>query len=343
MNKLKKIGVSALAGSLATFAANAGELSVSGSANITYTNEDLTDSASTPSNSTGNPWGSASDVAFNGSGDVNGMTVSFFAALDAGGSGYASNNFSVDMGDMGTITFDQGVGGNGIESIDDKSPTAWEESWDGIAAGDGMTTTGSQNVFKYTNTIAGFGINAAYDTEIDDSRTADGATGAQGTSIDGSNYSFAITNNTLIDGLDVGVGYGETDVKDGTTTSTDIETIIGYANYTMGPVTVGYTMGETSGGADGHDMHQMTAYGIAFNVNENLSISYNNHEVEYLKTPTAASMTPPVDHSSDKDGIAIAYSMGGASIKIQNNTTDGSSTSATYEEDRTEVALSLAF
>jgi outer membrane protein OmpU len=343
MNKLKKIGVSALAGSLATFAANAGELSVSGSANLTYTNTDKTNSASTPSNSTGNPWGSASDVAFNGSGDVNGMTVSFFAALDAGGSGYASNNFSVDMGDMGTITFDQGVGGNGIESIDDKSPTAWEESWDGIAAGDGMITTGSQNVFTYTNTIAGFGINAAYDTEIDDSRTSEGATGAQGTSVDGSNYSFAITNNTLIDGLDVGIGYGETDVKDGTTTATDIETIIGYANYTMGPVTVGYTMGETSGGAKGADMHQMTAYGIAFNVNENLSISYNNHEVEYLKTPTTNSMTPPVDHASDKDGIAIAYSMGGASIKIQNNTTEGSSTSATYEEDRTEVALSLAF
>jgi outer membrane protein OmpU len=343
MNKLKKIGVSALAGSLATFAANAGELSVSGSANLTYTNEDLANSASTPSNSTGNPWGSASDIAFNGSGDVNGMTVSFFAALDAGGGGYASNSFSVDMGDMGTITFDQGVGGNGIESIDDKSPTAWEESWDGIAAGDGMTTTGANNVFKYTNTIAGFGINAAYDTEIDDSRTAEGATGAQGTSIDGSNYSFAITNNTLIDGLDVGIGYGETDVKDGTATSTDIETVIGYANYTMGPVTVGYTMGETSGGAKGHDMHQMTAYGIAFNVNENLSISYNNHEVEYLKTPTASSMTPPVDHSSDKDGIAIAYSMGGASIKIQNNTTEGSSTSATYEEEATEIALTLAF
>ena len=343
MNKLKKIGVSALAGSLVAFAGHAGELTVSGSANVTYTNEDLANSASTPSNSTGNPFGSDSNLNFNGSGDVNGMTVSFFAAIQAGGGSYASNSFSVDMGDMGAIKFDQGTGGNGIESIDDKSPTAWEESWDGIAAGDGMTTTGSQNVFKYTNTIAGFGINAAYDTEIDDSRTAEGDTGAQGTSIDGSNYSFAITNNTLIDGLDVGAGYGETDVKDGTTTSTDIETVIGYANYTMGPVTVGYTMGETSGGAKGHDMHQMTAYGIAFNVNENLSISYNNHEVEYLKSPTSASMTPPVDHSSDKDGIAIAYSMGGASIKIQNNTTEGSSTSATYEEDRTEVALSLAF
>ena len=344
MNKLKKIGVSALAGSLVAFAGHAGELTVSGSANVTYTNEDLANTASTPSNSTGNPFGSDSNLNFNGSGDVNGMTVSFFAAIQAGGGSYASNSFSVDMGDMGAIKFDQGTGGNGIESIDDKSPTAWEESWDGIAAGDGMTTTGSANVFKYTNTIAGFGINAAYDTEIDDAATAEGAMGAQaGTNIDGSNYSFAITNNTLIDGLDVGAGYGETDVKDGTTTATDIETIIGYVNYTMGPITVGYTMGETSGGAKGHDMHQMTAYGIAFNVNEDLSVSFNNHQVDYLKTPTTNSMTPPADHSTDIDSINVAYTMGGASIKIQHASQEGSSTSATYEEDATEIALTLAF
>jgi len=343
MNKLKKIGVSALAGSLVAFAGHAGELTVSGSANVTYTNEDLANSASTPSNSTGNPFGSDSNLNFNGSGDVNGMTVSFFAAIQAGGGSYASNSFTVDMGDMGAIKFDQGTGGNGIESIDDKSPTAWEESWDGIAAGDGMTTTGSQNVFKYTNTIAGFGINAAYDTEIDDSRTAEGDTGAAGTSIDGSNYSFAITNNTLIDGLDVGIGYGETDVKDGTTTDTDIETIIGYVNYTMGPITVGYTMGETSGGAKGHDLHQMAAYGIAFNVNEDLSVSFNNHQVDYLKTPTTNSMTPPADHATDIDSINVAYTMGGASIKIQHASQEGSSTSATYEEDATEIALTLAF
>ena len=337
MNNLKKIGVSALAGSLVSFAATAGELSVSGTANLTYTNEDLSNSASTPSNSTGNPFGHASDLSFNGSGDMNGYTVSFFAAIDAGGGAYASNSISMDMGDMGKIKFDQGVGGNGIESIDDKSPTAWEESWDGIAAGDGMTTTGSSNVFTYTNTVAGFGVNVAYDTEIDDSRTADGATGAAGTSIDGSNTSFAITNSTLVDGLDVGFGMGETDVKDGTTTSTDIETIIGYANYTIGGVTVGLTQGETSGGAAGHDMHEMEAMGIAFAVNENLSVSYNTHEVTYAKTAGNADM------SSDKEGIAIAYSMGGASVKIQNNETDGSSTATTYTEDRTEVNLSLAF
>jgi len=336
MNNFKKIGVSALAGSLVAFASNAGEVSVSGGANLTYTNEDIP--IASGANNDGNPFGSASDVSFNGSGDVNGMTVSFFAQLDAGGAAYASNSFSVDMGDMGKIKFDQGVGGNGIESIDDKSPTAWEESWDGITAGDGLTTTGSQNVFAYTNTFAGFGVNIAYDTEIDDARTADGLTSSNATTnVDGSNTSFAITNSSLVEGLTVGVGYGETDIKDGSTTTTDVDTAIGFANYTMGPVTVGYTKGDQSGGVAGHDMHSMEAMGIVFAINENLSVSYNNHEVTYGKTSGNA------DISSDKDGIAIAYSMGGASVKIQNNETDGNSTSATYVEDRTEVNLSLAF
>jgi outer membrane protein OmpU len=338
MNNLKKIGVSALAGSLVAVAANAGELTVTGTANLTYTNEDHNVGTTTSGgNVEGNPFGTASDLSFNGSGDVNGMTVSFFAAIDAGGSAYASNSFSVDMGDMGKIKFDQGVGGNGAAAIDDKSPTAWEESWDGIANGVGTTWTGSANVFSYSNTVAGFGISAAWDTEIDDSRTTDGVTGATGTSIDGSNTSFAITNATLVDGLDFGVGSSTTDVKDGTTTSTDIESVVGYANYTMGPVTFGYTQGETSGGAKGHDMHQMEAYGIVFAVNENLSVSFNNHEVTYNRT------AGNTDMSADTDGIAIAYSMGGASVKIQNNESSGNATSTTYQEDRTEVNLSLAF
>ena len=343
MNNFKKVGVSALAGSLVAFAANAGELSVSGTANLTYTTEEIGPTVSS-ANNTGNPFGHASDVAFNGSGDVNGMTVSFYAALDAGGAGYASNSITMDMGDMGKIKFDQGVGGNGVESIDDKSPTAWEESWDGIAAGDGLNTTGSQNVFSYTGTFAGFGVAAAWDTEIDDARTAAGDTSANAnaTVVDGSNTSFAITNATLVEGLDFGVGMGETDIKDGQSTTTDIETIIGYANYTVGPVTLGYTQGEQSGGTQGSDMHAMEAYGIVFNVNENLSVSFNNHEVKYKKT-SGTGTTVNKDYSSDKDGIAIAYSMGGASLKLQQNESSGNSTSSTYAEDRTEVNLSLAF
>ena len=339
MNKLTKIGVSALAGSLAAFAVNAGELSVSGGANLTFTSETNGPQASS-ANTQGNRWGHDSDLVFNGSGDVNGYTVSFFAAIDAGGGAYASNQISLDMGDMGTITFDQGVGGNGASSIDDKTPTAFEESWDGVgttnAGYDGLT--GSQNVFKYTNTVAGFGINAAYDAEIDDVRTAGGDNSSNGTTnVDGSNWSVALTNATLIDGLDFGVGYSSTDVKDGTTTTTDKEVVLGYANYTVGQVVLGVTMGESSGGTKGHDSHTVEGYGIAFNVNENLSLSYNNNEVTYNRT------SGNTDLSQEREGIAIAYTMGAASIKVQNNDSSGSATSATTTEERTEVNLSLAF
>ena len=340
MNKLTKIGVSALAGSLVAFAANAGELSVSGGANLTFTSETNGPEASS-ANTQGNRWGHDSDLVFNGSGDMNGYTVSFFAAIDAGGGAYASNSISLDMGDMGTITFDQGVGGNGASSIDDKTPSAFEESWDGVgtasAGYDGLT--GSANVFKYTNTVAGFGINAAYDAEVDDARTAGGDTSQDAsTSVaNGSNWSVALTNNSLIDGLDFGVGYSETTMKDGAATTTDKEVVIGYANYTVGPVVLGVTMGESSGGTVGHDSHTVEGYGIAFNINENLSISYNNNEVTYNRT------AGNTDLSQEREGIALAYTMGAASIKVQNNESKGSATSATTTEERTEINLSMAF
>ena len=42
----------------------------------------------------------------------------------------SSARLSIDMGDMGTLAFDQGSG-SGLATIDDKTPTAAEEIWDG--------------------------------------------------------------------------------------------------------------------------------------------------------------------------------------------------------------------
>ena len=126
MNKLTKIGVSALAGSLAAVSVNAAELTVAGSATLSYMSTDQENVE------TGNRFGSNSTMAFTASGDVNGYTVTLMNAI-SDTAGVSSHYVSVDMGDMGTITFDQGVGGNGFGSIDDTSPTAWEESWDATA------------------------------------------------------------------------------------------------------------------------------------------------------------------------------------------------------------------
>ena len=50
MNNLKKVGLTALAGSLAAVSAHAAEMSVSGATLLTYTTEDTTEV-------TGNPFG----------------------------------------------------------------------------------------------------------------------------------------------------------------------------------------------------------------------------------------------------------------------------------------------
>ena len=116
MDKLKKVGLTALAGSLAAVSANAAEMSVSGATLLTYTSEDETEA-------TGNPFGMKTNLAFTASGDVNGYTVSYLQASVDQFAGMSSARLSVDMGDMGTIAFDQGSG-SGLKTIDDKTPTS---------------------------------------------------------------------------------------------------------------------------------------------------------------------------------------------------------------------------
>jgi outer membrane protein OmpU len=74
MNKLTKVGCSALCGSLAAISsANAGDMTVTGSAHLTYT--------SLGTEVTGNPYGMQSNLTFNGSGELdNGWTFSYTVA-----------------------------------------------------------------------------------------------------------------------------------------------------------------------------------------------------------------------------------------------------------------------
>ena len=77
MNNLKKVGLSALAGSLVAFSANAVEVTVSGKTEITY--------AGTTDGTNGNKFGSGNALTFSGSGDMNGMTATYTAVIGDGG------------------------------------------------------------------------------------------------------------------------------------------------------------------------------------------------------------------------------------------------------------------
>jgi len=336
MNDIKKIGLTALAGSLVAFSANAAEMSVSGATLLTYTSEDNTET-------TGNPIGMKTNLAFTASGDVNGYTVSYLNNMSDGMNSISSARLSVDMGDLGTISYDNGSG-SGLATIDDKTPTAAEEIWDGLGATGatvgGLAGFGSTGVINYVNSFGGVTLNAAA-RRGSATANADGSSSGSG---EGSFMDAAITGSADMLGLEGvawGLGYGEAEAGQETVVGGDEgdhTDMTAFVNYTVGPVSVGYQEAAYDAGGAGGTNEYSKRWGIAFNVNENLSISYGEAETEYAKAG-AAHVT------EDIDGIAISYTMG--SMKIAGNRNEGTGIAGTAgvggQDSMTEIALSFAF
>ena len=334
MNNLKKVGLTALAGSLAAVSANAAEMSVSGATLLTYTSED-------GSEVTGNPFGMKTNLSFTASGDVNGMTVSYMQASKDQFAGMSSARLSIDMGDMGTLAFDQGSG-SGLKTIDDKTPTAAEEIWDGLDSGTGgpgglVGAAGSTGVFNYINSFGGVTLNLA-------ARTGSGAANSDGSSSGAgqSAYDWALTGTGEalgVDGLSWGLGYGEAENGSQANTAGDMhddEHMTAFVNYAMGPVTVGYQEAHINKGAVGSIDQTTQAFGIAFNINDDLSISYGEREVMY-HNPVAD------DVEESGEGIAISYTMGSMKIAGNKNEVSNNDNSAGSSDEMTEIAVSFAF
>ncbi len=329
MNKLTKAGLTALAGSLAAYSANAADFGVSGSVNMTYVSD---------TGVSGNPYGLDSRLTFATSGDVNGYGVSYYTTMESHytGSNQYSGELSVDMGDLGKIALQQGVGNGGIDQIDDETPKAYEEVWDGLTATQGLVNTGGTNVFKYTNNIAGVGLNVAA-RKGSDTGNAEGDNSDNG---ENTGYSFALTagGDTLgVDGLNIGAGYGH--VEQGTVEVSgrqlkDKEYYAAYVKYAIGPVTVGYQRNEVTARAKDVQSEMMS---IAFNVNDNLAISYGELENEHMNAGATADVT------EEADGIGISYTMGGMKIGAQSNSADHANGVSNATDDHTEVRLSFSF
>ena len=335
MNNIKKIGLTALAGSLATFSVNAAEMAVNGATMLTYTSEDSTET-------TGNPIGMKTNIGFSASGEVNGYTVSYFSTMSDGMSSMSSNRLSIDMGDIGTISYDN-ASGSGLATIDDKTPSAAEEIWDGLGATGatvgGLVGYGSTGVINYVNTFSGVTLNAAMRRG---SATANGD-GASSGSGEGSFMDAAITgsgDDFGVEGVAWGLGYGEQEAGQQKTINGDegdTTDFTAFVNYTYGPVSVGYQQSAEDAGGEGGTNQYSQRWGIAFNVNENLAISYGEAETQYDG--------PGTDVTEDIDGIAVSYTMG--SMKIAGNRNEGSNIAGTTgvggQDAMTEIALSFAF
>ena len=330
MKNFRKIGLSALAGSLAMFSVNA-DIGISGSSELTYTSG----AGSTGSNSVnGNPFAMSHDVNITGTGELdNGFAYSVNTNFAGQDMATDSSIFKLDMGDLGTVGFDQGSGAFGISTLENKVPTAYEEADHGVGTlGHGIDAVGNTNVLGYSNTMAGVSISLQYNPDIN-TQTFNQAGSTNGAGSTGSNWNGALSMAVPgVDGMTLAVGYSDTD-NDGLVT--DNSEVTAALNYTMGSVSVGYQQSSVNnnGGSTGAEV---TAYGIAFNVNESLSISYSVNENE--KTNASA-----VHVTEESTGIQAAYSMGSASVRLAVNEADNVGGVTGVTNENTELSLALAF
>ena len=107
---------------------------------------------------TGNPWGSNTSIKFSGSGDVGFGTATIVRTLNDGAnhSTYTDNFVSayqtLDMGSLGTLSFDSA--GGGLEGTTAFFPTAYEEVWNGVGSGTAYAAgAASSNTIGYSNSF----------------------------------------------------------------------------------------------------------------------------------------------------------------------------------------------
>jgi outer membrane protein OmpU len=323
MNTFKKVGLTALAGSLIATSAFAGSLSVTGSAGITLNNQSNHDA--------GNSFSSGDSLNFSGSGELdNGMVVTLNHEIDGGVSD--DRSVVIALPDAGTLTFNAKGGSTAMSAIDDVMPTAYGEAWDVIghkSTSSSLVSTrtakqGAIGGFSTTNNffynapemVDGLGINLSY--------TPSGTGRPDGTV----SYALAYTG---IEGLTL--GYGADD--NGQTGSAKLETETMYAKYAFGSFTVGVQESEQDQSQATTSDDEFSAIGITYQVSDDLTIGYTASERQFG------------DQSQDEESknLSASYTTGGMTIAVAHVSMDntGGSTSAQDDIDGFEIDVSFAF
>ena len=329
MNNFKKIGLSALAGSLVAMSAQAGELSVTGSSALYIANSD---------ENTKTSYSMSDSVTFSGSTELdNGLTYSFSLEIDgdaqsekvnpAAASATAtssnvvdSHSISLSSDSFGTLTF-AGHGGTGVlDAWDDVTPNAYEESWDVVLGADASRVNGttSNNSFGYVSpSMSGVTLHASYYT---------------GSTTQASFYTdMGIkVSPEMVEGLEVGYAFGTSEA----TAGTEIDESTMYVKYAVGAVTVGYQTSEYDAPTAAAS-NDSTMWGISYAVSDSFSIAYSTSEFDIGGAAA----------DQESDGISASYTMGGITVAGAMNSTDNiaGSTATTADKDAYEMSVSFAF
>ena len=319
MNNFKKIGVSALAGSLMAVTANAGEMSVAGTAKIAV--EHINGGAA----NAGKSFSMGNQLTFSGSGELdNGMNVSLSFVIDQGddetdtttgaaNAPFDSHSVSVGMDGLGTLKFSGEGGDAAINAMDGSAAGGM---WDNFqaAADEPKAGKSSNDMMHYTlpELVDSLALTASYTPAGD---------GGQASST-----SFAATY-TGVEGLTLAYGDGEDN-----TTTTSADATAWKISYAYGPITVTATDLEYDHDTDGSD-RDMESYAVAYTVTDEISIGYGQEEL------TDGTGTEDAEFS----GFDISYTSGGMTLKAYAQEGDNIDYSTTATKDQEVWAVNATF
>ena len=319
MNKFKKVGLSALAGSLVAMSAHAAEVSMSGGASVGMYQESEADKTKFYNNDS---------ITFTVTGETDGgITITNTIELDAssahaGGTDSQSTTFAMDG--LGTITYGRHGSSSVIGGWDSIAPTAYEEVWDAVetAASVANNVIGGKagnGLWRYDSpSVSGVTFSASYDST------------AESTAVSGySDFGVQIAPE-MVDGLSIGFASGEYEESAGV--DIDVETV--WVKYAYGPVTVSYQESEEDA-ATAANSNDSEEWGISYAVSDDLSISYGEHTHNDGLDSSA--------NNQESTGMSISYTMSGVTIAASFNETANADNSAAEDNEGYEVNLSFAF
>jgi outer membrane protein OmpU len=320
MNNFKKIGLTALAASLVSVSANAGELTISGAASMNvggYSGEQHDGGATF---SMGNQFTVA------GSGELdNGMTVSISYQLDYGDA-IDDHSVTVSSDTLGSLTLHGHGAGSATSAMD---ATAAGNVWDSFDVATG-STRGQVTPVKHKNSAPGNNALSYVMPTIMDGVAVNLSYKPQqsGNSRD-SGMGYAVTY-TGIEGLTV--AYSESDIV-GTTSDLSGDQTAWKVSYAYGPVTATMTNSEFDVVTTTADQ-DVNSVAVSYTISDEMSVTYGTESIE---SSTAG------DSDAEYTVLKGSYTAGGMTISAQMKEAENVDHSTNSNADFEYWGLGLAF
>ena len=344
--------------------AKAGELSVTGSAKASYTISSSDGTAA--ANDLNKGLGIENEFTLGASGELdNGYTWKYAVDIDAVESSATNDDAQLSVTTpQGTIGIFLGEGGLGVDNAASQSVISRPSD---TSYAEGMYDTydidGYDNVQYHTPAgLLPYGISfkvgfaPSGQASAANDYTAAGSVNSETSTVDttatggidvtvksasASHYQVKMTEVPMLEGLTLGADYFEVSGGNGSTAQKP-ESGAYYATYAVGPTVIGYSKNFTAfpvnvTTSDTLESVENTKYSIGVNVNDNLSISYENEKSSPQTTRNAT------QYEMESTGIQAAYTMGGMTLGVAMNDHEN----ATYTENKdvkdTVFSVAMAF